>query len=427
MTASPPPDDLTAAPPVTGPPVDGPRVDDALAALRVSAFRTYFAGQLCSSVGTWFQLLAIGLLVVALTGNAVALAAVPALMWLPTLLLGGYGGVITDRHDSRQVLVATNAVQGLLAAVLAAITVVGAVNQWWIYGIVLAGGVTLAVDRPATQLIPAELVPLPLVANALGLNSVVQSAARLIGPALAGVAYATLGPSWCFAINAASFGVVVVALLSLRAGELRPRPRAAREPGQARQGLRYAWGQPELRNVLLGNATIGVLAFNFFIVITGMVQFTFGAGGLATGIAHASNAIGAVAGGLLVGRVVARSERRLDLVCVAFGLALLACGAAPSLPVFVLLGPALGLTIVVYQVSVQARIHRVADPAMLGRVLGLMTLGTFGTTPIGSVIIGAVMQQWSPRAAFAVGGGSCLAVAAVLRVAVTRERAPDPG
>ena len=381
---------------------------------RVHAFRVYFLGQVLSNVGTWFQSLAQALLVISLTGSGLSLGAVPALQWLPTLVLGGYGGVVADRYDPRRVLAVTNGAAGLLSVVLAVVTGMGVVNQWWVYVLVLAGGLVQVFDRPAAALIPAELVPSSMLENALGLNSLVQSSARLIGPALAGLAYATLGPTWCFSINALSYAAVLVGLSRIRPRELYPRPRAGRARGQMRDGLRYAWRTPDLRVLLVCNAVIGMLAFNFMTVITGVVRLGFELGGTEVGLAHAANALGSVAGGLVAGRIAGWTIRRLDVVCLTFGLVLLANAAAPSFLVFLALGPLLGLTLSVYQVTVQASAHRQSAGPMLGRVLGLVTLGAVGTTPLGSVVVGAVMELWHPRAAFLVGAAGCLGCAAVL-------------
>jgi MFS family permease len=372
--------------------------------------RQYVAGQVLSNVGTWFQTLALALLVLQLTGDPLALALVPALQQVPVLLLSGHAGLLGDRHDPRRILLVTNSLAATVALALAVATARGAVTVGWVAVVAVLTGAINAVDRPTSQLMPSVLVPPALLSSALGINSLIQSAARLAGPALAGIAYTAAGPAWCFAINAASYGAALAALAVVRtsAAGVAPPAGRARPPvrGAVRQGVREAWRHPDLRRVLLVNAVVGLTAFNFLITITAMVELTFAGDGSAVGLAHAANALGAVIGGVAAPAIMIRAGRRLDVACAAFALALLACALAPSLAVFVLLGPVLGLALVLYQVTVLDSVHHLVDRAMLGRMLGLVMLGTLGTTPVGSPLIGLLMQATSPRWALAVGAGT---------------------
>ena len=150
--------------------------------MRVPNFRRYFVGQSLSSVGTWFHTLALALVVVDLTDSGAALGGVVALQWLPLLALGSYAGALLDRHDPRAVLVITNLVSAALGLALVAVTASGNLDVWWLGVFSLGYGLVLPFDRPAVQILPVELVAPPLVSNALGLSSMIQSLARLVGP-----------------------------------------------------------------------------------------------------------------------------------------------------------------------------------------------------------------------------------------------------
>ena len=395
--------------------------------MAVPNFRRYFLGQSLSSVGTWFHTLALALVVVDLTESGAALGGVVALQWLPLLLFGSYAGAILDRHDPRLVLVVTNSVSATLGLGLVAVTATGHLDVWSLGAFSLAYGLVLPFDRPAVQVIPVELVPPRLVSNALGLSSMIQSLARLVGPALAGVTFAAVGPSWCFAVNALSYLLATAALLRLDRTALHPRPRSTGEPGQVREGFAYLAGHPELRAVLAVNALVGLLAINFLVVITAMVEITFDGGGLAVGVAHSANALGALVGGAFVGATLARLSRRIDLVCLALGASLVVNAVAPTLVLFVLAGPLLGLAFVAYQSAVLDACHRLARPDMFGRMASLVTLGAMGTTPAGSMIVGVLIDVWSPRAALAVGAVSCGVGAVLLRATALAHRRGAPG
>ncbi len=396
------------------------------ASMAVPNFRRYFLGQSLSSIGTWFHTLALALVVVDLTESGAALGGVVALQWLPLLVFGSYAGAILDRYEPRAVLVVTNSVSAVLGLALVGVTAAGHLDVWSLGVFSLAYGLVLPFDRPAVQVMPVELVPAALVSNALGISSMIQSLARLVGPALAGVAFAALGPSWCFAVNALSYLLATAVLLRLDRAALHPRPRARAERGQVREGFAYLRGNPGLRAVLAVNALVGLLAINFLVVITATVEITFDGGGFAVGVAHSANALGALAGGAIVGATLARLSRRIDLVCLALGAALAVNALAPSLVLFVLAGPLLGITFVAYQSSVLDACHRLARPDMFGRMASLVTLGAMGTTPAGSMIVGVVIDVWSPRAALAMGAASC-AVGAVLLGATLLAQRRDAG
>lgn len=394
-----------------------------MASMGVRNFRRFFVAQSLSSVGTWFRTLALALLAVGLAESGSVLGAVVALQWLPLLLLGTHVGAMLDRRDARTVLVVTNLVSAGIAAGVTALSATGSLDGWWLAGASLAFGFVLPFDRPTVQVLPVELVPRELVSNALALGTMIQSLARLVGPAIAGVALAELGPTWCFAVNVVTYLVSALLLSRLDARTMHPRPRTTASPrGQVRAGLTYAARHPELRTVLAVNAFIGLLALNFLVVVTAIVELGFAGGERAAGFAHAANAAGALVGGALVGARLPALSRRLDLVCLALGAALAVNALAPTLPLFLALGPLLGLTYVAYQSSVLDACHRLAEPHMFGRMASLVTIGAMGTTPIGSLIVGVVIDVWSARGALGVGAVSCVVGAAAL--ALVRRRQP---
>lgn len=186
-------------------------------------------------------------------------------------------------------------------------------------------------------------------------------------------------------------------------------------------GIGYAWRHPDLRAALLANAAIGCLTFNFAVMLAAMVTFTYDGGSGTVGLAYSTDAVGAVLGGLLgVGAVVTR--RRTALACVGLGVTIAAAAAAPNLVLFLVALPVMGVAITLYQSSVTALVQQSSAPAMLGRMMTLLTLGWFGTTPVGALLIGWIADALSPRAAMAVAGATCLVCAAAL--ALRKERTP---
>lgn len=211
------------------------------AALQSRNYRLWFAGQIVSQSGTWMQAVAQNALVLfVLHGSALDLGITAALQFGPVLVLGPVGGLLADRYDKRRLLLATQAAFAAQAVALGVLAGTGHAQLWTVWLLALLLGVVNAIDAPARQSFVVEMVGPADLANAVGLNSVIVNTSRMIGPAIAGVLTVTVGISWTFLLNAASFLVVLGALRAMRPAELRPAPRPPRTRGQIRAGLRHA-------------------------------------------------------------------------------------------------------------------------------------------------------------------------------------------
>ncbi len=278
------------------------------------------------------------------------------------------------------------------------------ISLWQIYLLAVLIGVFNLFDNPTRQSFVSEMVGKDLLPNAVSLNSVVMNSARVIGPALAGVLIATVGIPVCFLANAASFVAVIVALALMRTSELRRRPSVERAKGQVREGFRYAWSEPRLRDPLLMMAVVGIFAFNFQTTLPLVARFTFhgGAGTLAA-LTSAMGA-GAVLGGLYTAHRARPSLRVLSLVGILFGALILALSVAPTkISALVVLVP-MGAASIAFISTANASLQLSSRPTMRGRVMALYAIAFLGSTPIGAPIVGAVSSATSPRVALAMGG-----------------------
>jgi MFS family permease len=201
-------------------------------------YRLWFAGALVSNIGTWMQRTAQDWIVLTvLTRNdAVAVGITMALQLGPQLLLVPWSGLIADRFDRRKLLMLTQAVMAGLGAALGIMVLLGVAELWHVYAFALALGVVSAIDAPARQAFVSELVSERDLPNAVALNSASFNAARLVGPAAAGVLTVAVGAGWVFLINAVTFAATLVSLALLRRGELRVSARAPRAKGQLLEG-----------------------------------------------------------------------------------------------------------------------------------------------------------------------------------------------
>lgn len=392
--------------------------------LRVPNYRTWAAGALVSNVGTWMQRTAQDWLVLTqLTDhNATAVGIVMALQFGPQVLLLPLTGLAADRLDRRKLLMATQVAMGLLALGLGVLTVTGAVQLWQVYLFALALGCVAAFDAPARQTFVAELVGEADLSNAVALNSTSFNAARMVGPAVAGVLIAAVGTGWVFLLNALSFAAVLASLARLRVGDLHRGARPGRGQTGLADGFRYVWKRRDLRAVLTMLFLIGTFGLNFPIYISTMSVGVFHAGAGEYGLLTSVMAIGSVTGALLAARRERPTAAVLMVGAALFGVG---CALAAVMPTSWLFGLSLVLTGVAAQTfttSTNSVVQLSTEPAMRGRVMAIFLALAMGGTPIGAPIVGWVADTFGPRWALAVGAAAGLSALAVGLAYLARHR-----
>lgn len=387
----------------------------AFRSLRGFNFRTWALGAIVSNVGTWMQRTAQDWLVLTqLTHhNATAVGVVMGLQFGPQALLLPITGYAADHLDRRKLLFATQAAMGALALGLGALTVCGVVQLWHVYVFAFLLGCVAAFDAPARQTFVSDLVAEKDLSNAVALNSTSFNAARLVGPAVAGVLIGSVGTGWVFLINAASFVAVLCSLSLLRVAELRVAPRAVPRRGSLVEGFRYVWSRPDLRAILTMLLLVGTFGLNFPIFIATMSVRVFHAGAGQYGLLTSIMAIGSVVGALLS---AARPAPRIAVLLVGatvFGVGL---GFAALMPNYALFGCTLvliGVAAQTFTTTVNGAVQLSTAPAMRGRVVAILLAIALGGTPIGAPIVGWVADVYGPRWALAVGAASGFAAALV--------------
>jgi MFS family permease len=264
-------------------------------------------------------------------------------------------------------------------------------------------GCVTAFDAPARQAFVSELVAEPDLSNAVGLNSTSFNAARLIGPAVAGVLIAAVGTGWVFLLNAASFGAVLVALSVLRKRDLHPIGRAPGARGGLLEGFVYVWKRHQVRAVLLMLFFIGTFGLNFPIYISTMSVRTFGRGASAYGFLTSMMAIGSVSGALLSAR---RAKPRLGVLLAAAATFATGTTLAAVMPSYWLFGAALvllGVAAQTFTITANSLVQLSTEPAMRGRVLAILLAIALGGTPIGAPMVGRIADAFGPRWGLGVG------------------------
>jgi predicted MFS family arabinose efflux permease len=389
-------------------------------ALRNPAFRRFWTAQLLSQSGAWMQTTAQSWLVYRLTGSALALGATWFLPLLPVIPLTLLGGALADRMPRRRLVILTQSGLLLQALLLTVLTMSGAIRVWHIIVLEFVLGALGSLDVPARQTLLMELVGPDDLTNAVGLNAAAFNAARVIGPALAGMLIAQVGEAACFATNAVSFSVVIVTLLFLRMPFPARLDRRGSLRGSMAAGLTYLRRQPQMLR-LIGILSLCALVFAPYVIVPVFAREVLHVDARGLGLLMAAVGAGAVGGGLVAAGTPASRQVRLLVVAAAlFGLTQIAFALSTSLLLATLLLVLGGGAFVMSQALTNAVVQLQAPGELRGRVLALYALLTIGAGRLGGLLIGAGASAWGAPVALSVGAGLCLLGVAGLAVGLRR-------
>lgn len=389
-------------------------------------YRIWAAGALVSNIGSWMQRTAQDWIVLTeLTHqNATAVGIVMGLQFGPQLLLLPLSGFAADHLDRRKILFCTQAAMGLLALGLGLLTVAGVVRLWHVYVFAFLLGCASAFDSPARQTFVAELVEERDLPNAVALNSTSFNAARMIGPAIAGVLIAGVGSGWVFLINALSFLAVLCSLSFLRIDGPKSSHRAIGGRGSLVEGFRYVWRRPDLKVIMLMLFLVGMFGLNFPIFISTMSVTVFHAGAGQFGLLTSMMAAGSVTGALMV---AARAKPTIAVLLTAAAAFAAACGLAALMPSYALFGLALfvvGIAAQTLTTSTNSLVQLSTEPGMRGRIIAILLAITLGGTPIGAPIVGWLADTFGPRWALGAAAAAGLLAAAAALIYLMKHRQP---
>jgi MFS family permease len=382
--------------------------------------RLLLAGLAITQVGNWVRLTALPWVVLGFTDNGAVLGAAVAMQFVPILLVGAWAGVVTDRSDTRRLLLVTTSLVGLTVTALGIMTLLGAVALWSVVLLVFAQGVVNAFDGPARRSFIPELVEPSEMPNAISLSNAVFTSARIIGPSIAGVVIATVGVGWCFVLTGLSSLGALTSLTRMKTADMRVVPPLPRAKGQLREGIRYVWNQRLVRLAILMAFSVGVFASNLAVVLPLLTKRTFHAGPTAYALMSVAMGVGALIGALASAHRSKASGRVMVVGSIAMGGALGAAAAAPHLVFALLALGAVGMLQMTFFSSAMSIVQARSDPALLGRATALFSVAFVGSIPVGSPIVGAIAESLGPRAGLVVGAIGTLATGLVGGAALRR-------
>src|SRR3569623_555553 len=341
--------------------------------LQVFNYRVWFAGALVSNIVTWMQRTAQDWLVLTeLTHNrASAVGLVMALQFGPQLLLLPLTGLAADVFNQRKLLMITQGLMGALALALGVLTVMHAVQLWHVYIFAFLFGCASAFDAPARQTFVGELVGDSDLVNAVALNSTSFNAARMAGPAIAGIAIASIGTGWAFIVNGLSFVAVLISLSALRLSELNEKPRARRIRGSLTEGFVYAWKRPDLRTTLIMLLLIGTFGLNFPNIFSTLAVRVFHTDAGGYGLLSSVMAISTMSGALLG---AGREKPRFKYLLMGAAFFGVGCGLAAAAPTYWLFACSLviiGVAALTFMNTRNSLLQLSTEPALCGRVMAI--------------------------------------------------------
>jgi Arabinose efflux permease len=391
--------------------------------LRNVNYRIWAGGALVSNVGTWMQRTAQDWLVLTqLTHHsASAVGTVMALQFGPQLLLLPWTGFAADHYNRRKLLMATQATMGVLALALGFLTITGTVRLWHVHVLAFLSGCAAAFDVPVRQTFVTELVGDADLPNAVALNSTSFNAARMVGPAVAGLTIASVGTGWAFLLNGASFIAALLSLFALRVSGLHGSARAHRTRGSLGEGLRYVRSRPDLKAILIMLFLIGTFGLNFPIFISTMAVGVFHTDARGYGLLSSVMAIGTLGGALLAASRDQPQFMSLLLGAAIFGLGCTLAAIAPDYSMFAIALVVIGVAALTFTNTTNSLMQLSVEPVMRGRVMALRVAIALGCTPIGAPIVGWVADHLGPRLALGVGAASGFAAASVAIYAMRRQ------
>jgi MFS family permease len=375
-----------------------------LAAFRYRDFRLFWFSLFVSNVGTWMQMTATNWLLYQLTDSPLQLGLNGIFRAVPAIFLGLISGTFADRYDRKRLLLLTQVALALLTLGLAILDNSGSIQAWQIYAFTFISAAVGSFDGPARQALFPSLVPRSALPNAIALNSLLWKGAALIGPSLGGIAISLLGTSGAFYANAASFLVVVIALIMMRSSTARAEKRHDFF-GEVKDGFTYMVSKPIILGIMVMEAVSSVFGLdNAMLTIFASDVFQVGAHGF--GFLQSSRGLGAVIGSSLfigMGRQPAQGNI-LMIAAILYGLCFAVFGVAPSFVLAVILLAMVGATDAIWSAARGTILQLTTPERFRGRVMGVFQLSNRGLHPLGQTETGLMVPLIGARETTVVGG-----------------------
>ncbi len=363
-----------------------------LSALKSPNFRLYFIGQLVSVSGTWMQNVAEGYLVFKLTHSELWLGLVACAAGLPLVLLSPIAGVIVERVPRRRLMMFTQVAQMILALIAAYLTFTDQIQVVHIMVLAFCLGITNALDAPARQTFVVEMVGKEELQSGIALNSILNSASRVLGPTAAGIALVQFGPAVCFLINGLSFLAVLISLFFMSVPFAITYISGTPPLKLMREGLQFARQHEVVAPLLLLTAMVGLFTVPIIRLFPAYAELVLHSPTDGYAIVSAAQGVGSIIGGALVGLLAYRLGRgRLIFISVILGsVSTFIFAFQTNLALSAFMCTLTGVFLILEVVDLNTLLQAVVPDDYRGRVLSLYTMTFLGLAPFSAVALGAL-------------------------------------
>ena len=364
-----------------------------LRALRHRNYRLFFVGQSISLIGTWMQQIAMSWLVYRLTSSELMLGLVSFAGNVPVIIFAPIAGILADRWNRHRMIVIIQILALVQAIVLALLVLSGIIVMWEIVVLSVCLGLINAFDMPIRQAYVVEMIDQREdLGNAIALNSSMFNMARLIGPAIAGVLIAAVGEGYCFLINGLSYIAVIMALLAMRVGPSRRTATSAPILKSLTEGLRYSYGFPPIRSILVLLTLVSVIGMPYMVLMPVIAKTVLHGDSHTLGNLVSCSGLGALVGAIyLAARKTVRGlETVIPTMAIVFGAGLVALSLSRDVYLSMAFMVIAGFGMIVQMAASNTVLQTIVEEDKRGRMMGLYTMSIRGVAPFGSLLGGAL-------------------------------------
>ena len=311
----------------------------------------------------------------------------------PSFLFSIFGGVLSDRYNRYVILLVTQGASLVQALLLTWIVFINQYEVWHILGLSVVLGIVNAFDVPARQALVYDLVnKKEYLPNAIALNSSMVHSARLIGPAISGIALEELGTAACFLINALSFLAVICSLLAMRLPPYKKRELSNDALTDLGNGFAYLRDTPAIKNVMLMLAAVSFFSLPYITLLPVFAKQIFHGEASTFGYLNSFVGLGALTGALFLASLRSGTNlKRVLLICtVVFAVGLVTFSLVSDLSVALVLIALTGFGMMSQTTISNTLIQTTVAPAMRGRVLSYYAMAFFGMQPLGGLLVGTI-------------------------------------
>lgn len=399
----------------------GLRDDQRLAVLGNPAFRRYFVACTFEALAFWSQFILIAYVLIRDSGSAAHLGLAAAIAGIPAIVLTFYGGVIADRIPRRVLVVCAEAVLALNALALAFLEVAGQLTFGVIYTSVAVASVTSGFALPSLIAIVRDIVSAADLPSAIALDSIRRNATKVVGPALAGAIVALAGVEWAFVLNAVAFAAFAAVVAGLPSHQQRDPGRGRRVLGDLGEAVTAARTDRRVGILLVLVIGVGLLGFNEGVMCPLLAADVLGDGPEAFGLTVSAAGLGAIVGGVIALGLKRVTMRRVLVGAIGLSASLALLGVVGQAPAATLpLLVAWGIFGTIMLTGTSALVQAFTPPALEGRMMSFYAFGIAGTTPLGSVVLTALVVAADIQMALMVFGLAALAFVAVIAAVAWR-------